>query len=90
MGREITEINAGLPETTRINRFALLFKELDADDGELTRTRKLRRKVVEERYHALIEALYGPDVCLELKAAIQYQDGRTREMSGNIAIACVE
>lgn len=87
---EIQEINAGLPETTRILRFALLFKELDADDGELTRTRKLRRRVVEERYGSLINALYGPEACVDLMAAIQYQDGRIREMCGNIAIASVE
>lgn len=84
---EIKEINAGLPQNTRILRFALLFKELDADDGELTRTRKLRRKVVEERYQPLIKALYGQDGRVNLKAAIQYQDGRVREMSGNIVIA---
>ncbi|HDQ39766.1 MAG TPA: long-chain fatty acid--CoA ligase [Desulfonatronum sp.] len=88
--REIMEINAGLPGNTRILRFALLFKELDADDGELTRTRKLRRKVVEERYRPLIEALYGPAACLELKTAIQYQDGRVREMCGRIDISRVE
>lgn len=87
---EIQEINAGLPATTRILRFALLFKELDADDGELTRTRKLRRRVVEERYGSLINALYGPEACVDLMAAIQYQDGRIREMCGNIAIASVE
>lgn len=87
---EIKQINADLPENTRILRFALLFKELDADDGELTRTRKLRRKVVEERYASLIEALYGPGVCVDLKTAIQYQDGRIREMCGSIDIASVE
>ena len=87
---EISEINAGLPETTRIKRFALLFKELDADDGELTRTRKLRRKVVEERYQPLIDSLYGPDVCMDLTASIQYQDGRIREMCGSINIATVD
>lgn len=87
---EIQQINAGLPENTRILRFALLFKELDADDGELTRTRKLRRKVVEERYGSLINALYGLEVCVDLKTAIQYQDGRVREMCGSIDIASVE
>ncbi|SDB30031.1 long-chain acyl-CoA synthetase [Desulfonatronum thiosulfatophilum] len=87
---EIADINSSLPETTRIKRFALLFKELDADDGELTRTRKLRRKVVEERYGNLIESLYGPDACIDLTASIQYQDGRTREVCGTIQIASVQ
>ena len=83
---EIRNINDTIPENTRIRRFALLFKELDADDGELTRTRKIRRKVVAERYAALVERLYTDDREVDLVARIQYQDGSTREMNGRIAI----
>jgi long-chain acyl-CoA synthetase len=83
---EIQGINETLPRETRIKRFALLFKELDADDGELTRTRKVRRGVVSERYGALIEALYLDKEELELTACIIYQDGRTRELCGNMKI----
>ncbi len=83
---EIRKINDTIPENTRIRRFALLFKELDADDGELTRTRKIRRKVVAERYAALMERLYTDDREVDLVARIQYQDGSTREMKGRIAI----
>lgn len=82
----VGEINAGLPEDTRIHRFTLLFKELDADDGELTRTRKVRRKVVADRYGELIHGLYNGSGEVNLTACIQYQDGRTREMCGTMKI----
>ncbi|EPR31478.1 AMP-dependent synthetase and ligase [Alkalidesulfovibrio alkalitolerans DSM 16529] len=83
---EIAAINAQLPEAQRIRRFALLYKELDADDGELTRTRKVRRGVVSERYGALVEGLYSKASEVALKTEIQYQDGRVRGMSGTIAL----
>jgi len=84
--QEVENINQTLPPETRIERFALLFKELDADDGELTRTRKVRRKTVNERYGELIEGLYGDSRSIELASCIQYQDGRTRDMCGTIRI----
>jgi len=83
---EIVGINETLPEDTRIHRFALLYKELDADDGELTRTRKVRRGTVQERYGDLIEALYSDRDVVDLTAHIRYQDGTTREMRGPIRI----
>ncbi|MFO7728650.1 MAG: AMP-binding protein [Desulfonatronovibrio sp.] len=83
---EVRGINQTIPENTRIRRFALLFKELDPDDGELTRTRKIRRKVVGERYDHLINSLYTDDDHVDMTARIQYQDGGIREMKGRIAI----
>ena len=83
---EIRKINDTIPENTRIKRFALLFKELDADDGELTRTRKIRRKVVGERYTDLVTRLYTDDSEVNMVTRIQYQDGSIREMKGRIAI----
>ncbi|MBU1612061.1 MAG: AMP-binding protein, partial [Proteobacteria bacterium] len=83
---QIRDINQDLPEETRIRRFALLFKELDADDGELTRTRKVRRKVISERYGALIKALYSDACAMSLEAEIKYQDGSVRTMCGDIRI----
>lgn len=83
---EVAAINETLPQETRIRRFALLFKELDADDGELTRTRKVRRTTVGQRYAELIEGLYGDREEIELTACIQYQDGRVREMCGSMRI----
>ena len=87
---EIRKINTSLPEATRIRRFALLYKELDADDGELTRTRKVRRGTINERYGALIEALYTETCALRLEMTISYQDGRVQEMCGDIRIENVE
>ena len=52
-------MNETLPAAARIRKFVLLYKELDADDEELTRTRKVRRGFVEERYQEVIDALYG-------------------------------
>ncbi len=86
---EIERINQGLPQATRIRRFALLYKELDADDGELTRPRKVRRGTIGERYGGLIEALYTDACALSLETEIQYQDGRTRRMCGDIRIETV-
>ena len=83
---EIQAINETLPEETRIKRYALLFKELDADDGELTRTRKVRRGVVSDRYGELIESLYSETERIDLTACITYQDGRTRELCGDMQI----
>ncbi len=83
---EIRAINTTLPEATRIRRFTLLFKELDADDGELTRTRKVRRTVIDERYADVVAALYASVDVVHLKTCIQYQDGRLREMCGSMRI----
>ena len=87
---EVAKTNADLPEGTRIRRFCLLYKELDPDDGELTRTRKVRRTVVGERYGQLVEALYTDACALNLRTEIVYQDGRTREMCGDIRIEAME
>ena len=56
---EVQRCNASLPAAARIRRFLLLNKELDADDNEITRTRKVRRRFIAEKYRAVIEALYG-------------------------------
>lgn len=87
---EIRSINETLPEATRIQRFALLFKELDADDGELTRTRKVRRQTVWDRYGDLVNGLYSEVEAVNLEVQIQYQDGSIREMRGTIRIESTE
>lgn len=73
---EILEINRTLPDHAQIKRFVNLHKEFDADEAELTRTRKLRRTFVEERYGDLIGALYGEQQQITVEAPITYQDGR--------------
>jgi long-chain acyl-CoA synthetase len=74
---EVDKVNASLPPAQRISRFLLLYKELDADDGELTRTRKVRRGVIDQRYHKLIEALYSGQGRVEVETEVTFEDGRT-------------
>lgn len=87
---EVARTNAALPEATRIRRFCLLYKELDPDDNELTRTRKVKRGTIGERYGGLIEALYTDACALSLETEITYQDGRVRRMCGDIRIQDME
>ena len=70
-------MNADLPDAARIRRFLLLHKELDADDAELTRTRKVRRGFIAQRYNKLVSALYGEEPSVSVETEITYQDGRT-------------
>ena len=74
---EVRKVNEGLPEAQRIRRFLLLYKELDADDGELTRTRKVRRGVIDQRYAHLIDALYSDAERIEVETEVTFEDGRT-------------
>jgi long-chain acyl-CoA synthetase len=85
--KEIENICERFPENIRIKRFAILLKALHADDGELTRTRKVRRKFVNERYYNLIQDLYDPaKTDHDLDIEIRYEDGRVSTFKGNVAI----
>jgi len=83
---EISKINARFPENIRIKRFSILLKALHPDDGELTRTRKVRRKFVNERYQPLIEDLYQAKQEHDLDVEIRYEDGRISAFRGKVAI----
>lgn len=72
---EVNRVNATLPEHSRIRDFILLYKELDADDDELTRTRKVRRGVVNEKYAEIIEAMYSGAAAIPVDTEIKFQDG---------------
>ena len=71
---------------SQIRRFLLLHKELDADDGELTRTRKVRRRIVADRYQSLIEALYGDVDHVEIESQVTFEDGRVGTMKADLNI----
>jgi long-chain acyl-CoA synthetase len=86
IGGAIAEVNASLPAAARINRFLLLNKEFDADDNEITRTRKVRRRFVAEKYAAVVEAFYRGDQEVELTTEITYEDGRKAILTSTIAI----
>ena len=71
---------------SQIKRFLILHKELDADDGELTRTRKVRRRVIAEKYGALIEALYSDTDHCPVEAMVTFEDGRTGMIKADLRI----
>ena len=75
VGTAVQRVNATLPEGLKLRRFVSLHKEFDADDGEITRTRKLRRNVVEERYRPIIDAIYAGRRDVAMKAQITYESG---------------
>jgi long-chain acyl-CoA synthetase len=83
---EVRKCNATLPPAARVRRFLLLNKELDADDNEVTRTRKIRRRFVSEKYDAVIRALYGGHSDVELVTDIMFEDGRKSTIRQNVAI----
>jgi len=70
----------------QIRRFLILPKELDADDGELTRTQKVRRGLIAERYASLVAGLYDGATIAELSTEITYEDGRKSVLSGRARI----
>ena len=70
----------------QIARFLLLYKELDADDGELTRTRKVRRGVIDQRYRQLIDALYSDRDRVSVETEVTFEDGRTGTIRAEMAI----
>ena len=87
----IEKVNADLaaePEiaNSQIHRFLVLHKELDADDGELTRTRKVRRGFIGERYQTLVDALYGGLGEVHIEAQVKYEDGRTGSISADLKV----
>jgi len=87
----VGKVNADLaqePElaNSQIHRFLILHKALDADDEELTRTRKVRRRFIAEKYQSLIEALYGGNDSVHIEAKVRYEDGRIGSISADLKI----
>ena len=81
---EIQHINQHI--NLKIQRFTLLYKELDADDGEVTRTRKIRRSIVADKYAHIIEALYADQPYAKVDTLITYQDGSQSRINTQMAI----
>ena len=86
---EVAKINTSLPKAAQVKKFVMLHKELDADDDEMTRTRKVRRSFVEERYSQVIDALYGDRERLEVSSEIKYRDGKEFRMQTSVRIKAV-
>ena len=83
---EIRRGNETLPEATRIRRFLLLTKDLEADDAEVTRTRKVRRRYVADKYATVIDALYSGASETALSTGITYEDGRQATIQSRVRI----
>ncbi|HGS5843855.1 TPA: long-chain fatty acid--CoA ligase [Vibrio parahaemolyticus] len=83
---EVLKVNGSLPDAQKISKFILLYKELDADDGELTRTRKVRRGVVAEKYGDIIETIYSAAPTVDVDTVITYQDGTKTRIQTSLVI----
>ncbi|AGQ93259.1 long-chain fatty acid--CoA ligase [Vibrio parahaemolyticus] len=83
---EVLKVNESLPDAQKISKFILLYKELDADDGELTRTRKVRRGVVAEKYGDIIETIYSDSPKVDVDTVITYQDGTKTRIQTSLVI----
>jgi long-chain acyl-CoA synthetase len=87
----VAEVNASIAKDEmlagcQIHRFMVLHKELDADDGELTRTRKVRRGVISEKFADLVNALYDGSSSIYTKTEVTYEDGRKGQIAATLAI----
>ncbi len=87
---EIRKCNAAVSAPIRLHRFLVLNKEFDADDDEITRTRKIRRRFVAEKYAAIVEAFYQDAAEVEVSAEITYEDGRKTMLRSTLAIGDVD
>jgi long-chain acyl-CoA synthetase len=85
--KEVETVNASLPPAQKITKFILLYKELDADDGELTRTRKVRRSVIGEKYGTIIDAIYSGRDAIDIDTVINFQDGTTQRIQTSLPVA---
>ncbi len=88
----VEQVNADLAEDTmlagsQVNRFLVLHKELDADDGELTRTNKVRRGFIAEKYQPLVDALYGGLTQQFIETTVKFEDGRSGSVSATLKIS---
>ncbi len=84
--KDVERVNKDLPVGARVRKFSLLHKEFDPDEGELTKTRKLRRAFLEDRYKAMIHAAYAGQHKVLTGAEVKYRDGRTAAVTTEIRI----
>ena len=87
----VEQVNADLATDpmlagSQVSRFLILHKELDADDGELTRTRKVRRAFIAERYQVLVDAMYGGKTNQYVQTPVKFEDGRSGMVAADLKI----
>jgi long-chain acyl-CoA synthetase len=88
--QDIDRVNGPLSLSTRIRKYALLHKEFDPDEADLTRTRKLRRTAMEKRYGDVIEAMYSGKKSISVVSEFTYEDGRKGTVGAELVIYSVE
>ncbi len=88
--KDVLRVNRALPPPARIHKFVLLHKEFDADEGELTRTRKLRRNLLSQRYEDMITTMYTEGDKVQVRAAVKYRDGREGVVETSVRVATME
>lgn len=83
---DVERVNRTLPPPARVRKFVLLHKEFDPDEAELTRTRKLRRAFMEDRYTLMIDTMYGGGEEVRVRAEVEYRDGRTGVVETSVRV----
>jgi long-chain acyl-CoA synthetase len=84
--KEVETVNESLPAAQQVRKFLLLYKQLDADDGELTRTRKVRRGVIKEKYADIIDTIYSDQDSVHIDTVITFQDGNKSRVQTDVRI----
>ncbi|MDQ7027544.1 MAG: AMP-binding protein [Anaerolineae bacterium] len=88
--QDIMRVNESLPSESHLKKFVILHKEFDADEGELTRTRKLKRHTLYQKYSDIVEALYGERSTIMVRAEVTYRDGRSGMVETELHVHSVE
>ncbi|MFC1822376.1 AMP-binding protein [Thermodesulfobacteriota bacterium] len=87
---EIQKINKTLPEYSRIKKFVNLHKEFDPDEAELTRTRKLKRDILEQKYQEILNSIYSHEITeMKVETEVKYRDGRTGMIKTKLRISSI-
>lgn len=87
---DVQGVNQTLPEGGRVRKFVLMHKEFDADEAEMTRTRKLRRGFLADRYQDMISSIYGDEETVTVSASVRYQDGREGVIETAVRVMTLE
>lgn len=87
---DVERVNKTLPPAARVRKFVLMHKEFDPDEAELTRTRKLRRGFMEQRYHQMIDAMYTGLDEVRVQAEVKYRDGRRGVVETPIRVCALD
>ncbi len=87
--QDVVRVNQSLPEWSRVRKFVILHKAFDADEGELTRTRKLVRRTLIQKYGEILDAIYGDKPGVRVRAEVKYRDGRTGVVETDLNVVTV-